>query len=261
MTLPDEGTPPVDPVEPQIEEPGGQEPIASPETPPEPSGIYKHPHLQGKAPTEVEAYVSLLEDTVRSQSTRLTEKEATPPPPPPGPEGDFFTNPQEILRHELKQAVAPIQAEIDNMKAQAKVNDAWQAISGKFQDFDQYRPYIEQMVKASGSTPSQINAGVLENYYYAAKGYVASQGGVVTPQAPTPPENRPPAAPNIPQHRPSSAPLPSSKGEAAPRQLTEEERRLAREFGMTEEEYIKWGDIGDEEVVTVDLDEMKGVAS
>lgn len=259
MTSPDEGTPPVDPVEPQITEQDGPEDTGSQETPPDPQGLYAHPHLQGKGPGEVEAYVSLLEDTVRSQSTRLTEKEATPPPPPPAPEGDFFTNPQEILRHELKQAVAPIRAEIDNMKAQAKVNDAWQEIQGKFKDFDSYRPYIEQMVKASGSTPGQINASVIENFYYAAKGYVASQGGDVTPNAPAPQEK--PAAPNIPQHRPSSAPLPSNKGEAAPRQLTEEERRLAREFGMSEEEYIKWGDIGDEEVVTVDLDDMKGASS
>jgi len=230
------------------------------ETPsPEPSGGFEfgNPNLAGKTPQEIEAYTNLLESTVKSQSGRLTadfEKKQEPElePLPDWSRDDFFEDPitimSQVVRREMANTVAPINREIENMRTQAGVNVAWESAKAKFTDFERYRPAIESMIASQGMTPGQVTAQTLEALYYGAVGYYATQG--VSPGeeaiAPKMEEPTPPAAP--PQHRPSRAPLPEpASDKKTVRDLTEEERQIARQWKMTPEEYLaeQDKDIGD----------------
>lgn len=210
---------------------------------------FSHPHLQGKTPQEIESLFNLMQNTVQSQTRRINEladvpPHATPEAAPPEPTGDFFEDPLGHLRREMNAAVAPINQEIANIKAQSQVNSAWQAAESKFSDFGKYRPYIEQMLANSRIDPGTLTPELVESYYYGAKGYVATHNAeqlAETPAAPAP-QRKPP-----PQHRPSGAPLPKSL-QSQPRELSEDERRLAREFGMSAEEFIKWGEMDEGDV-------------
>ena len=217
---------------------------------------FSHPHLQGKTAHEIEALFNLMQNTVQSQTRRINELASAPPPSAPEPvtepKGDFFDDPLTHMRRELQAAVAPINSEIMNLKAQAKVNQAWEAVAMKFGDFDKVRPHVEVMLSNMGVEPSQVTPDLLESLYYGAKGYIATHQPGDSPQETTTtkpaPTNQRPAPP---QHRPSSAPLPRSAS-SQPRQLTEDERRLAREFGMTPEQWIEWGEKNESEVANAE---------
>ena len=203
---------------------------------------FSHPHLQGKSTAEIESLFNLMQNTVQSQTRRINELASTPAPSPVDepvtePKGDFFDDPLAHMRRELRAAVAPINEEIANIKAQATVNMAWEQVGMKFGDFDKFRPHVEVMLSNMGVAPNQVTPDLLESLYYGAKGYIATHEQSVEPTAPPTKTQAPPP----PQHRPSSAPLPRSQG-SRPRQLTEDERRMAREFGMTPEQWIEWGD-------------------
>lgn len=229
-------------------------PTKEPEVPSRPS--FTHPQLQGRSEAEVEAYVKLLENTVQSQSRNLNEltERQNAPAPQPEPElskDDFFDDPvasmRETIRRELREAVGPINQEIENMRMQGSVNSAWQQVAAKFDDFDQYRPAIEAMLNARNVPPSQITPSVIESLYYSALGYFSKHGGGPSPapQAQAPVQ---PPRPNVPpQHRPSPAPMPNQR--PVKRQLTEEERRLASVWGMSEDEYRNMQDADIESVV------------
>jgi hypothetical protein len=172
-------------------------------------------------------------------------------PPPASPEfdkDDFFDRPVEVIRDlvraEMTQAVAPINEEINNMRAVGQVNSAWQAVAGKFEDFEQYRPAIEQMLQGQGVRPDQVTPQLIESLYYGAYGYFQKAGPALAP-APVP--GVPPGGPSIPQHRPSSAPLPRQAPVA--RVLTEEEKSLARRWNMSEDDYRTMQDADIEDVV------------
>jgi len=213
---------------------------------------FSHPHLQGKTPQEIESLFNLMQNTVQSQTRRINELAEVPAPAAPEvtpePSGDFFDDPLGHLRRELGAAVAPINQEIANLKAQTQVNSAWQAAEAKFADFGKYRPYIEQMLTNSNIPVASLTPELVESYYYGAKGYVATHNTEAEAAAPETPAQRPPP----PQHRPSGAPLPASM-QNKPRELTEDERRMAREWGMTAEEFIEWGNKDEEDVVAKEV--------
>lgn len=221
---------------------------------------FSNPNLQGKSPQEIEAIVNLYENTIQSQSSRLNEvtaeskrgsREFEEPDPPSYSRDDFFEDPvpilTDIVQREMKRTVAPINREIENMRTQGTVNSAWQKARAKFSDFDEYKPAIEAMLSAQGTPPEEVTAQMLEGLYYGAVGYFirqgvtpsgqpvnrAGSGGGETPSGEAPPPNIPP------QHRPSGAPLPRQKKEGRTvRDLTEEERQVARMWNMTPEEYL-----------------------
>lgn len=85
------------------------------------------------------------------------------------------------------------------------------------------------------------------------------RAGIVVPTAtpaapPTPPVT--PPVPPVPAHIPPSPPPPprqQSTNQQAP-QLTELEKRLARERGMTEVQYLAWRDSRADEIISVNID-------
>ena len=222
---------------------------------------FTNPRLTGKTPEEVQAYVNLLEDTAKEQNRRLNEQAAAPPAQQqePEPEGDFFADPRQVLRQEMDRMMAPIRSEIASMKAGDAAAQAWAEVTTMFPDFETWRPYIDRLIQMQGIT--DITSGTLQSLYYTAKGYAASQGIDVGAQqggVNVPPQNqggnRPPPPP---QNRPSSAPLPNQNTAPKTRELTENERRLAREWKMSPAEYIAMQELDDEDVVDYDKDAMR----
>jgi hypothetical protein len=204
---------------------------------------FSHPHLRGKTEAEIESLFNLMQNTVQSQTSRINELSRAPAVNPEmsasqlEPKGDFFDDPLTHMRREMAAAVAPINQEIANLKAQTLVNSAWESVAMKFGDFDKYRSHVEVMLQNMGVGPTQVTPDLLESLYYGAKGYIQThQASLETPGTPSAPAQRPPP----PQHRPSAAPLPRSAGDQL-RELTEDERRLAREFGLSHKEYLEWG--------------------
>ena len=226
----------------------------------QPLDPYSNPRLTGKSPREVDAYVNLLEDTAKEQNRRLSEQPVAPPTPEPEPEGDFFQDPRQVLRQEMDRMMAPIRQEIASMKAGDTAAEAWNEVAALFPDFATWRPYIDRLIQMQGIT--EITSGTLQSLYYTAKGYAASQGievgatqgGVNVPPSNQGGQQRPPPPP---QNRPSSAPLPNQQKPAQVRELTENERRLAREWKMSPAEYIAMQELDDEDVVDYDKDAMR----
>jgi len=228
--------------------------------PPAPVDPYAGTHMEGKTPEEVRAYMSLLEGTVREQSMALTQAQNAPPPPPePEEDVDFFANPRQVIRQELETMVKPLNDQLSEFQLQGKVNAAWSQARGGISDFDKYEPYIKQILEGQNIRPDQVNVELLRSLYYTAVGYVARHGGSPPSESnmghpQTPPVRQAPQA-GVPQHRPSSTPLPTptDKVEAKLRTLTENEARLAREWGMSPAEYIAYQEAEAEDVLTTDF--------
>ena len=226
-------------------EPITPEPSAPPT--PEPSvPLFQGTKIEGRSTEEGGAYIQLLEQTIVEQKNRLTEAETAPPPvapvAAPDEEANFYDNPREVLRHEIQQAVDPINEQIAAFQAAGEAQGAWRTIEQEIPDFVQFRPMIDQLIQGHGYKQSDISVELLRNLYYTAVGWNSRHGGtpVTTPEpAPTPG----PTPQHIPQHRPSTAPLPSDASTAPKdRELTENERRLAKEWNMSHGEYLRLQD-------------------
>jgi hypothetical protein len=208
----------------------------------------------------LQAYVNLLEDTAREQNKRLNEPAPAPVHQPVvEPEGDFFQDPRLVLRQEMDRMMAPIREEIAGMKAGATAVGAWQQARDNIPNFARIEPYVRQLIQQQGLSEQAVDYNTIRTLTYTARGYMQEQGISLdpTPETPTPtPTPQPQGQPvNIPQHRPSSAPLPQAPAPIV-RELTELERRLARESNMSEDEYRAWGDLEDEEVVMADREAL-----
>jgi hypothetical protein len=200
-----------------------------------------------------------IRDGARKQAeldTRLKglEEKANAPPPPSVAERQarekaFFdapvTNIRDIVREELKETVQPLidfkeevkgQGEYERLKSRLKVDPKFSVFLGN--------PQVERMVDEM-----MVNNPKDEQHLY---GVIAGlRGAMALGDVPTPQGLNLGAAPNapvdtsIPPHlRPSPPPLPEGKkeGDVKVRDLTENERRLARERGMKPEEYLAWID-------------------
>lgn len=232
------------------------DPSDQPLTPIDP---YVGTRMEGKSVEEVRAYMSLLEGTVREQSTALTQAAVPAPAPEPEEDVDFFSDPRKVIRQELETMVKPLNDQLNEFRTQGQVNEAWAQVRGSISDFGTYEPYINQILQGQGIRPNQVNTELLRSLYYTAVGYVARHGGsppsesnMGHPQTPT--VRQTPQA-GVPQHRPSSTPLPSANipDKAKPRTLTENEARLAREWGMSPAEYISYQEAEAEDVLTTDF--------
>lgn len=219
-----------------------QNPQPTPASPQPPSGTaqseFKHTLLKGKSPEEIEMYVRTLETANREQANALRTNNSRSPQPSPEPvapsrqtytDDQFWQKPIETLRgvvsEMLETTIAPFRADL----ALSRAAGSWTEIRGEFSDFASYEPMVRQLCDQY-----KLDAPTVENlrsFYYMAKGFVMSQPeqpaipGVPAPAAPVP------LRPNAPpQHPASSHPLPSQTPISEIPNLTESERRLAREM-------------------------------
>jgi len=193
-------------------------------------------------------------DTIREQGQKLTEltelvRKRDEPPPPEASAEDFFKSPvmqsRKIVREELDAAIKPLKDFI----AEFKSGSAYDRLKAKFKAdprftevFANYEALIDEAMSKNEPTDNAMLATISGIIGAASLGLL---GGRAAPSTP--------ARPNVatPPHLRPSAPLPPSPPDGKPKQraLTENERRLARERSMTDEQYLSWIDVKPEDVI------------
>lgn len=228
---------------------------------------FSHPLLRGKTPEEIERLFTLQEQSVRELNAEANrrfaarEQEAAQPArqEESGEDGygDDFLAPrfrilEKRLGAKLEQAVAPLQAGQRGNESRG----AREGLRTRLKHFGRMEPYIDQILREKNVDPNTADQSVLENIYHLAVGLSVERGINLNEAAPAPQqqERRQESPVNIPQHRASSAPLPQERREPVLRQLTESERRLAREYFPDskdpEGDYRKYQDMNEDDVVS-----------
>lgn len=212
---------------------------------------FTHPLLRGKSAQEIERLLELSSQTIRDQQDALRKAQSQPEAPAPvqteteeddefdwGNPGKSFKKRDERLiqkvQHLLDNAIQPFREDLSVSRRQG----VRQAMREKFNDFDQMEPYIDNFI-AKGNFPDPDNEALLTTLYYTARGYASTNQGEVPVS--TPPKPNRPGQPTPPQHRPSSAPMPPNPS-AKKVELTEDEKLMARNWGMSAEEFVKYRD-------------------
>lgn len=247
----------------------GENPSQTPASPPPPTvsaqSEFSHEVLRGRSNEEIEAYVRTLEATNREYARRSQAPPAQQPPagqPTASPtqsqisDKDFWDRPVEAITKIVGQMLdSTIQPFREDM-ARTQAASAWTSIAQEFSDFSTMRPMVEQLVSQHGIQAPTVDQ--LRSLYYLAKGYVASHpdvGGQPTPASPAPAAPRPSAPP---QHPASSHPLPSQQSTPSIPELSELERRLAREMNphlppeQQAIEFKRWQGAGADQVLTME---------
>jgi hypothetical protein len=256
-----------------LEEEAREQELEQQAPPPSQDFEYSHPLLQGRSPEEVEKLFKMQENAMREQGAQLTglvsevrdlKSSMTQPPAPAEPEvtaQEYFQNPVKAIRSELDKQIQPLRQEISEAKSMATAPLVRDKLAAEFGDWAAVEPYVDMLI-AREQFPDPNNEGLLRTLYFTAKGLMAHQGVQPTPQPapvpgqPAPAPGQPAPQPMVPpQHRASSPPPPPPPAPTQPqlRDLTENEKRLAREYGMTAEEYIAWQDTDMDEVAESEI--------
>jgi hypothetical protein len=214
-------------------------------------------------------YLSVLRDK-EAEIKRLNDRLNAPPPVAPKvvtPEDNqrFFSEPvsavKDLVSSELERQLAPLLKFVggmqqttayDNLKNQIKANPRLAKV------LQENETYVDQLMKGADPTESNITAAILQIAGARAAGLLDDQIPVTAPvqNPPVPVINQTPQNPvsmtNPPHLRPSSPPAPRENNAPKLRELTENERRLCREWNMTPAEYLK-GQEGDSIVMEPDV--------
>lgn len=220
------------------------------------------------------AYQQQLLETSRTNNElrkRLDELERKPAAPPtPEEEKAFFDTPRtttaEIVRRELATQVEPINKFVQQMQRDTVIANYKTQMRSLASQFP-YLGLVESIFDQVMANTAQIDQSSVINAYNLAVGHYVSTGGRLennTPAAPsnavhathTPTTNNVPNPPRIP---PSAPPAPVNRNNGkAKRVLNENEKKIARYNGMTEEQYIAWtDDVRPSEVASISDDEIK----
>lgn len=236
---------PVESTTPPVGE-GTVEPLSGDE--PGSQTAFSHATIVGKSPEEVQTYVQLLERTVGSQRTALTDanRRGETVVQETEKETDFFDNPRKAVEEIITEQLSDLKTFVKGLKG----SDTRAALRVKYPDFAHYESYINQLLE-QGQFPNPDDEGLLETLYYTAVGIVSKQAAVPAP-APAPERDVIPVTRAVsPQHRPSPAPVPSSAPAAVTlRELTEDEETLRKEWGMSKEAYLREQEMNPEDVAT-----------
>jgi hypothetical protein len=214
---------------------------------------------------ELNTYLNTLNSTVREQGRALNRfaegggsqgfqpqgRPADAPQPPagqPAQNADFWNDPVGVLRSEMHRIIEPFQRDLQ----QSRVVTSRQQLMQEFPDYGDYEQMIVAQLSQGGTPQTYEN---LKGAYYMVKGYMLSTGQIAPQQQEAPPpqgqqQNQQPNGGNAPpQHRPSNAPIPTPQNQQRKRQLTENERHLARLAGMSDDQYLAWLELDETGVV------------
>lgn len=219
----------------------------------------------------------LLEEIRRigGRQERL-EKELAESKKPPEPSladktKEFYDNPTKVIEEALKKTVQPLIEFRDEFKAQS----AYEKLKTDFKADPRYKAFLETPGVESAvdqlMAKNQPTADAMRAVILGVKGGIdlglitlptapATQPAAGTPPATQPAAGAPPKVPdNLPPHlRPSAPPGPAdekgddkkSKYKTMAEGATENQRRLARENGLTLEEYFEMNDVNPLDVIS-----------
>lgn len=201
---------------------------------------FTHPLLKGKSPEEIEKIVALQEESLKQQGRELNEyhsrlqaktQESAPPPQQEEPDyGDDFLAPrfkvlEGRLSKRLEEMVAPLTQQVQRQTS----GGGREALKQRFKHFATLEPHIDTLLREQGQDPLTASEQQLSLLYHTALGLASERGINLNTQESAPAPQKQEAQVGIPQHRPSSAPMPKPP-QAKPRELSEVERRLAKEY-------------------------------
>ena len=233
--------------------------------------------------------LDLYEATLRENHQRITRMEreleesraataaAAAPPTATQTPDEFWKNPaqhiRELIKEETTRAVKPLYDFKDRFEARS----AYDTLKDRFRSDPRYKeifPKIEGAVDQLLSRAEKIDENIMNTAVLSAAGALAlgmiPQPGATagnqpaTPQTPANPNT--PAAPTpgapvqrsdlvTPPHlRPSGAAQHTTDEPAGRKvELTELQKRLARENGMTEQQYVDWLELPADKVTTAKI--------
>ena len=213
--------------------------------------------LYGQALRENEAQAAAL----RQQLAERQQQQVAQPQ-----NDDILQNPRQLIQEEIQRAIAPLQQTITGFA----VKSQYESLKDQFRAHPQYSAYFSNpqfVAYLDGAMANAQNVSVQSMSATIAQivGYMAVNGQLNTPQ-PAQQQNGQSLQQQVnqqidpPHLRPSSAPLPGSNRQVnttpkgtPKRQLTENERRIAREQGFTEDEYLDWLTVPSNKVITSDI--------
>lgn len=239
-----------------------EEITAAAETPEE----FTDPLLRGKSPKEIEEIFRVQRNQVHEYGRQLSEvstrvrdiDERTKPAPPTMSASDFFEDPVAVSRQMMAEQIEPLREELRGairMVRGAGVDDRMKA---KHPDWDAVRPYVDTLLD-NGGFPDREDENTLDMLYYTAKGIMSERGISLSGETREAPKSEPRDAPPRgqgppPQHRSSSPPPPPREREGTRvRALTENEKVLAKHYGMSPDEYLEWMDKQEDEESGIDF--------
>jgi hypothetical protein len=167
----------------------------------------------------------------------------------------FFADPLSMINRAIQEQLKPLndsRAEMERrhkyetLKNQMKRDPRFQALT---------HAAVESALDSLVQEHTEFNANLIVKDYYTAIGTVAANGGFAAEPTPVqPPAPKEPVVTTPPHMRPSAPPPRAAAPNDKPkvRELTENERHLARLYGMTPEQYI--AGLGEGESVTAQLE-------
>jgi len=222
-------------------------------TDPSPSGVIVTSPDPNAAARQQEAILAKLRDQdelIRQQNARIEELSRKPELPVADQNKEFWADPMTVLRRELKETVKPLiefrdefkaTSQYDRLKADAKSDPRFSAFLAQ--------PGVENQIDQLMSKNPNPTAEALSGTIMGLRGAVEFglvPGLTLKKEEPSKDPNNPPRVDTnvLPPHmRPSSAP--SSRGDGDKpklRDLSENERRLAREQRLSDAAYIELTD-------------------
>lgn len=200
----------------------------------------------------------------RELDGRMRRLEEGPPPSREQLDKKFWESPTtvlgEMISSELKKTVGPLNERFQRVAEETELDKYKKNIKAQYGDnWALVEPAIDQFVEAAQGQGVALSEQLVGIAAASAFGTLALQGKVrIAGQPPEPkpadPSPRPaerPAAVTTPPHlRPSAPQIPGKESDKpARRELTENERRLARERRMTEDQYLDWLETPPEQVI------------
>lgn len=193
---------------------------------------FDHPDLQGKSPQEIERMYSMQKQINSELSQEVGQQGQSGQQPgqspqmgqgTPGQQGqqgqgtsepsisddEFWDRPaeatQSLVRNELKQAIGPLQQQLNQLANSSQVEQAEQRYRQRWPDYDEMKPYIVGLMDRKGLDRSMLaDEGVVETLYLALKG-AQSTGMLDTSGQQGAPQGQGPANPS-PQQGPGQTP-------------------------------------------------------
>jgi hypothetical protein len=199
------------------------------------------------------AYGSALQDAERranQASQRIAELErdrASVPKKPDDPTA-FLANPQTNIREIIREELAATAGTINQFMQQQSAATAYQQIKAQLRiqpGLDKVMPQVEAYLDQQYIHLNPLNAGAVAGLAMTLLGQVTAgflQPLVKTESAPVKPLPNPSLQP--------SAPVKPEPTKTTAVELTEQQRRIARIQGMTDEEYAAW--MGSTGIITDD---------
>lgn len=210
-----------------------------------------------------------LVQRLRSIDDRVKRVE-TPEPSEAEMNQEFWKNPtgvmNRLIKDELNRTVGPLNERLSRESAMSEYDRAKLKLKEQYSDiWDQISPSIDAFINQATSQGVELNEQLMNVAALTASGmlYRGQIPGVspVKKEEPNPTkEEGKPATVFTPPHlRPSAPMIPGAEPEKKEhRQLSENERRIARERRLTDEQYLAWLDVPPEEVVRSRIGKEEG---